>query len=264
MRYGMLLGHERAGTNLLKNILNTSAGFRCEGEVCKIETEEERSSARNFFNYRLLEIKREPKFAFPIRANQDELIRGYLARLGELNGRCQYTIVDVKYSHLHNFNIFWTSNSARPHLLEFAHANDIRVVHLYRKQALLAVLSNELAIERRVWNTSSKEKLEDRRIVVSLDRVLRDTTKLFEWQMEMKEHCSGLDHLELTYEELMYQGELAPSTSEKLSRYFEVDPDWDPNPSLLKVSPPPEQFVVNLDELRRHFERNGAESLWCI
>ena len=257
----ILLAHERSGTNMLRGILGSASTIYCESEICKIETEVERNSQRNFFNYRSRAIAADPRFAYPLPDSQTELIRAYFDELIRLNRATPKTVVDIKYGHIHNFNTFWTANATAPFIFNFARDSGTKVIHLFRRHALLAVLSNELAISRQLWNTQDTAELENLTIKVNVHRVLRETLRLVRWQQDVREHLHQVRSIELTYEELLENGELAAESSTSISKFLEVASDWNPRPALVKVSPPIEQFVENLDELKTFFKANDASHL---
>lgn len=260
----ILLGHERAGTHLLKSLLGSHPAIQCTGEVCKITSADERSAKTNYFNHRLRMIQTDERFAFPLLTNQRDLLTSYFDELQEVYRKASRVIIDVKYSHVHNFNSFWTSNSISPYLFQFAGEFGIKIMHLHRQKALLAVLSNELAGARQLWNTADRNELEDREITVKPAYVLKECRKLTEWQREMSRHCKPLKGLELRYEQLLTEGKLDPRVSSEIARFLEVEEDWQSIPALVKVSPHPEKFVKNLDELEAFFRNAGAEHLWQL
>lgn len=260
----ILLGHERAGTHLLKNILSSSPAIECTGEVCKIASADERAAKTNFFNHRLRMILTDERFAYPLPTHQYDLLAKYFDEFNEIYRKASRVIIDVKYAHVHNFNTFWTSNSISPYLFQFAGQFGLKIIHLHRQKALLAILSNELARARQLWNTSDQRELEDKEIVVKPAYVLKECRKLTEWQTEMSRHCKPLKGLELHYEQLLTEGELNPRISSEIAQFLEVEDDWQPIPALVKVSPHPKKFVKNLDELETFFKNAGAEHLWRL
>ncbi len=253
-RVVLLIGHERAGTNLLRSILQTHSDICCYGEICNCGDGIEAAKAftANFFNYKVKAYTADESMIYPVEEHQERLLKGYFEDLCQNSGS-RVILVDIKYGHIHNFNTFWTSWLGTPFLLRFVTEKNIRVIHLYRKNLLEAVCSTFLAQARSVWNTDKPEELENVRIHVDPARAKRRVSVLDHEKEMIMGYLPNYQTLTLVYEQMLVEGVLNPMVSEALARFLGVSEEWNAVPKLVKVSPPLSEYVENYDEFRRMF-----------
>ncbi len=251
-RVVLLIGHERAGTHLLGSILDTHPHICYVNEICNCSDGIESIRARwgSFFGYKLKVCQANPNLVVPLQQNQRDLIKGYIKQLRG-NANTSVTLLDIKYGHIHNFNQVWTSLMESPFLFQFIQEERIRVIHLYRKHVLAAVCSTFLARARNVWNTGDASQLETTKLSLDVDRVGRWCSALTNEKKAIESWLPKDLTLTITYEELIYEGQLNPMASRRLAQFLGVDEGWDPIPNLVKVSPPVHDYVENLSAIKR-------------
>ena len=90
----------------------------------------------------------------------------FLERIAERERRT--FLCDLKYSHVHNFNHFWSDLHSRPFLLDILVERQIPVAHLIRKSVGHTAFSGIYARHTSVWNTMSVSDIKD--IPITLER----------------------------------------------------------------------------------------------
>lgn len=148
-----LISHERSGSHYLADMLVSSAEVHYFDEVCNFNAINPDVSPISFFRFRREAQVSDPDIALrPSPESNTRLIDAYLHHLWGLGKGKKKIFLDIKYGHVHNFEIGWWPSERRPFLLQYLEKSGIKIIHLTRRDSLAAVVSGILADKARVWH----------------------------------------------------------------------------------------------------------------
>jgi hypothetical protein len=178
----LLISHDRSGSHYLGSFIRALPYHRMIDEVCNEQAVDPVSNPLSFFGFRHRRATETPDYA--LRRNPNvvcALLDEYFAFVvAESQG--SRVVVDIKYGHVHNFEIAWWPFFRRPYLFEYAQSRRLRMIHLSRWNSLETVISGELAESRRIWHatTGKPRASEADAIMVDRSRLLEQVTLLNE------------------------------------------------------------------------------------
>src|SRR5436305_3715418 len=100
----LLLAAERSGTHLLRSILSTAPGVVAPGEICNAAQQPSGTGKLSFLSFRERICRSDSQFFFPSLPVQKTLMDRYCDFVRRSNKSSTIVVLDVKYSHVHNFN----------------------------------------------------------------------------------------------------------------------------------------------------------------
>ncbi|MCP5433735.1 MAG: hypothetical protein H6923_10745 [Alphaproteobacteria bacterium] len=260
----ILLSHERSGSHFLGDFISRLDGVCMIDEVCNPNAVDPKAFPESFFAFKDDWCKRhEDYIRTPTPQAVEEFFVSYFEYLRTMEkyesvGRI---VVDVKYGHVHNFEIPWWPILRRPAFFTFCLAHDISVIHLFRHNVVEAAASAAIAEQRKIWHSTELvgTTTESRPMELAAESIANDAWLLREQIRWFKRWVKGLRKLELTYEEI--SAELA--TNAKLQRTVAKFVDGkivEPFESRYrKVTPPLNEIVANYDEVINACRERGLD-----
>jgi LPS sulfotransferase NodH len=259
----VLVSHERSGSHYLADMLKSTKCVTSADEVCNCRAVDPYKSPLSFFRFRQECQVRNLDFAY--RADHEmstKLLDAYFSHVVRTVGG-ENVLVDIKYGHVHNFEIFWWSSEQRPFLAAYLEKRDIRVVHLVRRDSVAAIVSAYIAEKTRVWHRrASDESAAPIACRVPAQKIVRDALALerekdnfFGWLA--RNRCY---HIE--YEEFGRENDGKKAVLRGLSAFLGLDDSIGLTSAYRKVTPHLRDIVANYDELMNVVELFGQGSLF--
>jgi LPS sulfotransferase NodH len=258
-----LISHERSGSHYLSDLLHSTGKVTSLDEVCNFNAVDPEKSRTSFFRFRREAAESDPDIVLrPSVSSMTRLLDGYLDYLSQIARGPTKTILDIKYGHVHNFEVGWWPTERRPFLCWWLSERNIPVVHLNRCDSVAASVSDFVAKKRGVWHRKGNGK--DKRIrainvpasTLAQEAVLleREKDNFFNWLSE----CNCLT---VEYEQLVGNEVSRRETMIRLCEFLQV-----PAPAIfmsnyLKVTPPVAEVVRNYEELGRAIQLFGQGRL---
>ena len=164
-RFFVMVGTQRTGTTMLRELLATNLEIGFEGEI--FTPADDGPSA--FERFQAAHGLGRP-------ANYPEAERQLATYLKEVHSRLPDTVrafgIDVKYSQLRGIVPRFEPLSASPMLVQFMVMNGTRVLHVVRGNVLQSALSEVIAAARQVWHHRRGETI-DRQVTVDCRYLIR-------------------------------------------------------------------------------------------
>jgi hypothetical protein len=118
-RLVIMLSHERSGSHFVADMLKSSAKLVSVDEVCNFNAVDPYKSKLSFFRFRHECQQKNPEFAYrPDYDNLTAFCDSYFAHLLS-STKVERVLVDIKYGHVHNFEIGWWPSESRPFLARY-------------------------------------------------------------------------------------------------------------------------------------------------
>ena len=241
---------------MLRSLLNGVEHVRAPGEICNVTSSSVRSDPISYLRFRAQACVSDPDFFYATQATQMRLLDDYFSLLRKQMPDAHTVILDVKYSHVHNFSGSWWDFSTRPFLLEFARKRGIKILHLVREKVYQTAISNIYALESGVWRARKPEELPTATIVVNPKALERRVRHLVRTIQSFDEWLTGCKHLRITYESL--NGNARPALR-KLGRFLGLSDEIPHQPGFLKTMPPYAQSIENFGQLSSLIDISLAE-----
>lgn len=242
----ILLAAERSGTHYLRSMLEKIPSVVAPGEVCNTASGDIRTSSTSFLRFRANAAIADQKFFYPTLEIQTELVDNYLqyVRASHLNKR--YVVLDIKYSHIHNFNSFWWDIVSPPFLLNYAIRKRLRVIHLLRYKPFRTVISGIYARKSGVWRTTNKQYIPSMKITIDRAKLESRTFQLIKTIGFYTEWLKNSRHATISYEKLVSETE---TTLAELRDFLGLTRDIPPGSEFVRTTPPYEQSIENFAEI---------------
>jgi hypothetical protein len=257
-RLTLLLSHDRSGSHYLGSIIRALPRHRMVDEVCNEQAVDPVSNPLSFFGYRHKHSTEHPDYA--LRRRPDvvrSLLDAYFSFvLAQSEGKS--VAIDIKYGHVHNFEIAWWPVFRKPFLLEYAQSRRLKMIHLSRWNSLETVISGEVAESRKLWHAIADKPQASEADAIEVDcrRVLEQITLLNQQKDAFYAWTRGVNCLSVLYEEL--SGPAAgPATRVRLARFLEAEPPAAFASPYKKVTPPLHRIVKNWEELTKVCRENA-------
>jgi len=241
-----LLATERSGTHMLRSLLAKVAGVSAPGEICNAASEEIRTAETSYLKFRERACTENQDFFFPTGNIQTKLLDQFFAHIREIFSEKKLVVLDVKYSHVHNFNSFWWDVFSRPFLLDYARERQIKIIHLVREKVYQTVISHNYAQKSGVWRAKRPDEIGtlkiavDRKKLENKARGLARTINLFD------EWMAGSKHFRLAYENLTDNPQ---NSLLELGNFLGLESEIPYEPGFIKTTPPYIDSIENFDEI---------------
>ena len=203
----LLLAAERSGTHFLRSMLAKAPGVVAPGEVCNPRAGDIRTSATSFLRFRANASVADEKFFYATFENQTELLDKYVSFVRASTPKSSHVILDVKYSHVHNFDPAWWEVVARPLLLDFAVERGIRIIHLVREKPYRTVISNMFGQESGVWHVRNANQIPELKLKVDRGVLQARTLRLVQTIDLFSRWLQGSQKVRISYENLINETE---------------------------------------------------------
>ncbi len=155
-RFVLVTGHQRSGTSVFRNALNSLPGFVDFGEVMTPGRAEARDT-NSVFEFASTDAGGPLDRPYPAGERSWELLRRYFRHLRS-NASAPIGLIDVKIDFLHNFDPVSHLPAERPLLLDFARKNDFAIVHFHRRRLLDQLLSLEIGHRVGQWHYTTRDE----------------------------------------------------------------------------------------------------------
>jgi len=247
MKYGVVVGTQRTGTTVLRSVLSTHPDISTFGEVFLNRHSQMKES---FYGFYKRELEKNSELCIPSQENYEFLFAEYLKYLNSIS--CKSTgcvTLDVKYNFLMGALVPGESGvNRRPFLLHLFRKNDIKVIHLVRKDVLATYVSSLLSVQNQVWATEDLNRLKTRQVEVPLANLLELLRSRVEEQTYYSELLKDVA-LEITYEEMIVNGEFSMHVMKQVANRLGVKQQFDLTPKLKKIAPPKSESIKNFNEV---------------
>lgn len=246
----LLLAAERSGTHFLRSMLAQAPGVAAPVEICNPTLPDITTSPTSYLTYKANAIKLDERFSYLTSHVQTELLNNYITHIRSIYNNKKYVILDIKYSHVHNFQPAWAEFVDRPFILNYAIQKHVKIIHLVRHKPYRNIISNFFAEKSGIWHLT--ENAANNRIVnsfkINVDRAaleakalrLCETINLFgKW-------LSGCDVATISYEDL--SNETAKCLA-RLRDHLGLGADIPAHSQYMKSTPPYSETIVNYSEI---------------
>ena len=256
----VLLAHQRSGTTVLRRMLDTDPNIRQLGEVF---------SSRHALGVHktLLKCAEDPGFSFRY-TDMNHVFDTLLAFLHE-----KYTddvlVIDAKYNSMGPFNGYGWHINREPQFIAYCKLNKIPIIHLIRKDVFGVLASERLAVRSKIWHLEKgQERDHNSTFHVALKPFKRDYHRiLVEATRFYDAVCRYEKSATLFFEDTLIDNQFQPGSLAQIERILDRPLNVERTARLSKVSPPPQEFIANFEELHRYVMQDRAlerirETLW--
>lgn len=250
-RLVVMLGHERSGTHFVADMLKSPDKLVSVDEVCNFNAIDPYKSKLSFFRFRHEHLAKNNEFSYrPDTANLTAFCDSYFSHL--LNfAKADNVLVDIKYGHVHNFEVGWWPSEHRPFLAGYLERRNVRILHLVRQDSIAATISNFLAEQTGAWHKRSKDpdcrpmrfKAPCQKIVHDALTLEREKDNFFNWLSTNR--CSHV-----LYEDCSNDARRRDAMN-AVCRFLGLDERPEYNSAYRKVTPALEDVVENYGDLQR-------------
>lgn len=241
----VLLAHQRSGTTVLRRMLDTDPNIRQLGEVF---------SSRHALGVHktLLKCAEEPGFSFRL-ADMNHVFDTMLLSLHEKYGE-DVLVIDAKYNSMGPFNGYGWHINREPQFIDYCKTNDIPIIHLIRKDMFGVLASERLAVRSKVWHLEKgQERAMDAKFFVGLKPFKRDYHRLLIEATRFHDAVSRYEKsATIFFEDTLVDNMFQPGPLTEIERILGRPLRVERSARLSKVSPPPQDFISNYEELHQH------------
>jgi LPS sulfotransferase NodH len=250
-RFIVLLSHERSGSHFVTDLLASTGQVHSFDEVCNFNAVDPETAPASFFGFRRRAQEQDPDILLrPSVDSGARLLDGYLHHLTKLAGPRKKLLIDIKYGHVHNFEIGWWPSERRPFLIGWLARHDIPVLHLTRRNSVAAAVSNLIAEKTQIWHRK-EEAREHTRVRIAVQRAVheallveREKDNYFNW-------LTGVRHLPLEYEQIAGNKSDRDAVMARACDFIGVTAPEEFHSSRYKVTAPLSDAVENYTDLLR-------------
>ena len=257
-RLMILLSHDRSGSHFLGSYLRALPDFRMVDEICNEEAVDPKTNPLSFFGFRFRRAAENPDFGLYRRTPVvSALLDEYFAFVLEQSAG-KRVAVDIKYGHVHNFEIGWWPIFRKPFLLQYVQSRRLKIIHLSRWNSLETVVSGEVAERRKQWHAidNKREASEADAIVVDCKRMQDQIAELNQQKDAFSRWLHGLKCLSVLYEDLTGE-ESGEDCRARIASFVGAKPLKGFSSPYRKVTPAPPRIVRNWTEVSMFCRDNG-------
>ncbi|HEX4077733.1 MAG TPA: hypothetical protein VHX61_02510 [Rhizomicrobium sp.] len=265
-RFVILLSHERSGSHYLVDMLTSQSPIASLDEICNFNSVNPDKSRASFFRFQHETGIRDSELMLrPNAETRTRFMDLYLRHLAGLVDGQKKILLDIKYGHVHNFEIGWCPSERRPFLLDYLERRNVPVVHLTRADSIAAVASSMIAEKTGVWhrrNSDAEEvvakvPLPTLKVAYEALALEREKDNFFGW-------LPGCRFFNVGYEQLAGPETVRSAIMTRVCSFLGL-PDRTEFPSRhSKVTPPLGNVVQNFDEVMRVVRLFGGGRLRMV
>lgn len=254
----LLISHDRSGSHFLGSFIRKLSGQTMIDEVCNEQAIDPVADPRSFFGFRYKLGQENADYL--LRRNVDlisDLLEKYFSfLLGQADGKG--VVVDIKYGHIHNFELAWWPIFRKPYLFDFVASRKMKIIHLSRWNSLETVVSGFVAESRKVWHAVGDAPTADASDAIDVDkgRMIEQVTWLNQQKEAISKWAQGASALPVLYEELV-DPKLGEQCRRRIASFLGDEPPKDFVSIYKKVTPEMKTVVRNWNEVRRACLNNG-------
>lgn len=249
-RLTLLISHDRSGSHYLRSFIRALPGQEMVDEICNEQAVDPVKDPLSFFGFRYRLSLDEPDYG--LRRNPI-IVMSLLDRYFNFilkNCEPRAVTIDIKYGHIHNFDIAWWPIFRRPFLFEFCRQRNIKIIHLSRWNSLNVVVSGEVAESRKIWHAIGKTPPAEAADAIHLDRqkVLHQVQSLNQQKNMITRWVRGLNCQTVLYEELT-DASGGRDCRARIAAFLGTEPPATFRSPYHKVTPPPSVIVRNWNDI---------------
>ncbi len=259
----ILIANQRSGTNVFRSALAKNRNFENFNETFQ-KNESVYRKELGFFLFKQRLIEKEPHLIEPTGENQTKIFECYLEMLSRHAEESRYFILDVKYNSLHHFNTVWHSTNKIPYLISLIEKNQIKVIHLTRRNIFKQVISRMFAVRTNTFGITNKENLPEYKMKVDPELLYTEMVALQQNIGFVKKWLVDYDNvLNLAYEDLFENGIFSEEIGLQLSGFLNTDVKLRGDVYYKKMITQVSNVIMNFDEIRDYFKGTEFEDLVC-
>jgi hypothetical protein len=208
--------------------------------------------AESFFRFKHDALLRDPSLLLePSSQGHRDFVRAYFAYLQSLC-RVPNFAVDIKYGHVHNFEMYWWPILERPALFNICESNDIGIVHLFRENVVEATVSSQIANRRKIWHSwqAGEESAARQSFKLPVHEIVRKARLLEQQTNWFSDWTSQNKKLAISYEQVASELGTGGALDEVFTNFLGAPLKKPFTPRVQKLTPPLREVVENFDELR--------------
>lgn len=248
----VLFARPRSGTNALRSVLATHPDVFCLDEVFAITergSEHELTRSTNFFNFLVSYAGGDVERIYPNR--HAAVFADFLEYLGGFTTK-RFIVIDVKYTTAHLLTAPYGSLD-HPYLFDLIVANQLRVLHIARKNYLRYELSLRKAIASGKWETELHEAPSDQPISLDVPSLIHSMGVCEREDEIVRTFFRGYGrYLSFDYQDVFSPGTgtLAGQFLDEVSRWLDVPTRYVNAPTTRKQSYLPlRETITNFEEV---------------
>ncbi len=202
VRLFVVIGAQRTGTNLLREILNTNGAIAMLGEILSPST-----APAHWSNF----LRQQPGNLPPGNPKEmEELLDQYFAfvlyrvRNHWVDGdksKCCAIGVDIKYNQLRYLAPTGWDSTAAPFLLSYLRSRGVKLIHTTRRNVVECAVSAIIAAERNMWHNYGGATV-DSRYSIDVLQCLAYAQNIVSYRDAFLESVKDLEVTECCYEDL--------------------------------------------------------------
>lgn len=242
----LLIAAERSGTHMMRSMLSGTNGVAALGEICNAVSSDISTSPTSFLRFRAEQCVRDARFFYPTTETQTKLLDLYFDQVRALFPKKRLVLLDIKYSHVHNFNAFWWDFVSSPFLLDYAAGRRMKIVHLVREKPYQTIVSDIYAQRSGVWRTKDPNEVPNLKIKIDSEKLKQRTHRLVRTIFQFEQWLKSCKSARVTYEALTQDGH---SVLEQLLAFFEIEGPVRVQSSYLRTTPPYQAAIENYEEI---------------
>lgn len=256
-RLTLLISHDRSGSHYLGSFIRAVPNHRMVDEICNEQALDPVRDPLSFFGFRYARSLETPDYALRrTPAVVSNLLDDYFSFALASSPPGGLTI-DIKYGHIHNFEVAWWPIFRKPFLFEYAGSRGIGIIHLSRWNSLETVVSGEVAEARKVWHAVGAQKpagpadaikVDKKQLVRQIEMLNDQKAAIFRWTRNLR--C-----LPILYEELVDTVE-GSACRARIAEFLGSVPPPDFSSSYNKVTPPMHLMIRNWHEISSFCREN--------
>jgi hypothetical protein len=237
-------------------MLGKAPGVFAPGEICNARWDGIRTDVNSFLKFRADSSAADRTFCYPTSQTQTNLLDDYLSFIRLTHSHRRAVILDVKYSHVHNFNTFWWEPFSRPFLLEYAINRNIKIIHLVREKPYRTIISRMYAEQSGVWRTKNAEDVSSLKITIDRGTLQQMTRRLCDTIALFNSWVKGSQEIRLSYEPL------AEDTEEHLmllQHFLDLPTPIPADSDFIRTTPQYENVIENFSDIADLIDIDLAE-----
>ncbi len=245
----VILALPRSGTNLLRDIISGTGDYVNANEIFLPPGQTGRQT-QPFNFWRVMDgiglRSGPPTSRLQAEAAFAEYMRIVSERAGG-KGLC----IDIKHAHIASLG----EQNGEKLLFPVLAGLGACFIHLRRRNILEQVASHRRALLTKEWIRNdwllSHRPVQDVRITFDMNKLINELTWHEKSQQQLLDLVLPFDPLVLHYEDLLEDGKPSHLLRESLASVMQLHVREDYEPSLMKISPPLDHLVENMEEVRR-------------
>jgi hypothetical protein len=220
-------------------------------EVCNFNAIDPDKSPVSYFRFRRDAQADDPAIALrPTNEVNTRLIDAYLTHLAAQAKPEKRLLLDIKYGHVHNFEVGWWPSERRPFLAAYLEDRGIKTIHLTRRDSLAAIVSGQIADKTRVWHKRGEgEDQTFPKVRIAAMRAVHEAVALDREKENFRAWLAPHQCFDVEYEELTASDAERNGVMSRLCGFLGIEAPQQFQSTHKKVTPPLSEAVENYDDL---------------